>query len=89
MTHTEELAATLKDYGRKSFLTDAQWELVYELWCLGYSPRELGEWLQVHPNTIRYHFRRLGFTPDKRLPLSSYNEKLRKLGDTHARPQFN
>ena len=85
MTHTEELVDTLVQHKRhRGPLTDKQWEFVYELWCFGYTPQELGSWLMVHPSTISYHFKRLGFTSTDRLPLSAYDEKLWKLGDSHV-----
>ena len=66
----------------KSQYTDRQWEFVYELWCIGYPLRDLASWLSIHLNTIKYHFRRLGFTPEERIPLSEYNEQFERLGDS-------
>lgn len=82
MTPTEQLITThVPKY------TDEQWEFIFELKCYGYSTRELARWLGVSRNLIQWHFKRLGFTSSDRLPLSTYDEKLRKLGDTHARPK--
>ena len=97
MTHTEELVATLVTpttkkkrrrrgcYNTKKY-TDEQWEFIFELHSYGYSAKELGEWLGVSYKTVAYHFERLGLYSTKRFPLSTYDDKLRKLGDTHARP---
>lgn len=90
MTHLDELVATLvtedtsttrrKRTQVKKF-TNEQWEFIFELRCYGYTLAELGAWLGIPQNTLYYHFARLGFIATKRLPLSTYDEKLRKLGD--------
>ena len=82
MTRTDELVAThiAEKY------TDEQWEFVFELKCYGYTFRELADWLGVSATLVQYHFKRLGLMSSVRLPLSTYDNKLKKLGDTHARP---
>jgi hypothetical protein len=92
MTHTEELVATLVTEKTSAIktepkkYTDEQWEFIFELWRYGYTYDELVKWLGVCCSTISFHFRRLGFKSRHRVPLSHYDEKLRRLGDTHARP---
>ncbi len=82
MTRTAQLVATHVGGG----YTDEQWEFIYELRCYGYTLKELSDWLGISSTLIRYHFKRLGLVSTVRLPLSTYNEKLRKLGDSDARP---
>lgn len=82
MTRTEELVAT---HVAEKY-TDDQWEYIFELKCYGYTFKELAEWLCVSETLIQYHFRRLGFMSSVRPPLSTYNNRLKRLGDTHARP---
>lgn len=82
MTRTDELVAMHV----ASKYTDEQWEFVFELKCYGYTLRELGDWLGVSNTLLMYHFKRLGLMSDNRLPLSTYDNKLKKLGDPHARP---
>jgi hypothetical protein len=68
-----------------SMYTEEQWEFIFELKCYGYTYRELGEWLGVSHTLVQDVFKRQGFISDARLPLSAYNEKLQKLGDTDVR----
>ena len=82
MTSTEQLVVTHIGGG----FTEEQWELIFELRCYGYTLRELADWLGISGSTIQYHFKRLGLISSVRPSLSTYNEKLRKLGDTDARP---
>lgn len=80
MTHIKQLVATHVGGG----FTDEQWEFIFELRCYGYTLRELSEWLGVSHGTIQWHFNRLGFMSSVRLPLSTYDEKLRRIGDSDA-----
>jgi hypothetical protein len=61
---------------------DAQWKLIYELYCYGYSTRELGEWLGMTKEAVWYNFRIRGFkaSGDYRVPLSHYKDELIRLG---------
>ena len=69
--------------------TDRQWRFAFEIYCLGYSQREISRWLGVHKNTVNSNFNRLGLTPirENLAPLSIYTKKFHSLAedDTDAR----
>ena len=80
MAQSKQLVATHVGAG----YTDDQWEFIFELKCYGYTYSELANWLGVTEGVIKGQFRRLGLFSVDRLPLSTYDEKLRKLGDADA-----
>lgn len=80
MAQTEELVHT--HIGSK--YTDEQWELVFELKCYGYTYRELADWLGVSHTLVQNKFLELGCMSRTRPPLSTYDEKLKKLGDNRC-----
>lgn len=63
---------------------DRQWELVYKLHCYGYTYKELGEWLRLAPGTVKHNVWELGHETFERVPLSKFDEQLRRLGDART-----
>lgn len=64
-------------------ITEAQWRFLFDLWRRGYRLKELGDWVGASPNTIRYHFVRLGLRVDytKEIPpLETYQDQYDALG---------
>lgn len=81
MAQTEELVLT---HSRGKY-TDEQWEFVFELKCYGYTYRELADWLGVSHTLVQNKFLELGCMSRTRPPLSTYDEKLMKLGYINTR----
>ena len=69
--------------------TDRQWKFAFDLYCHGYTQREISRWLGVHKNTVNTNFNRLGLTPirENLAPISIYTNKFHSLAedDTYAR----
>lgn len=64
------------------YFNDKQWKLIYELYCYGYSYKELADWLGVSAETVGYNFRVRGLraSGEYRVPLSCYKNELIRLG---------
>lgn len=58
--------------------TKLQWQWIWERYCQGYTYKELGEFLGLHPGSVRRRFVRLGLRPEARENLEPLEERRRE-----------
>ena len=55
--------------------TKAQWRWAWERFCEGYTYKDLGEFLALHPESVHRRFVRLGWLPAYRGDLPPLRER--------------